>query len=815
VDLLSSLRTLRRSPAALLSLALGIGANTAIFSVVSALLLRPLPYRDADRLVIVWNRSPGIGIAEDWFSTAQYFDVKTAHPGFEDLAIAIGANYNLTGEGEPERIGTVRTSSNLLPMLGVGAYRGRLFTPDEDTPGKPGTALLRYGTWMRRYGGDPNVIGRSLTLNGQPYQIVGILPESFTLPREVMPTLGGAENAEIVIPLPLPADAPRIRNREDYNIVGRLKRGVTLAQAQADMDAITARLRREHPDFYPPNGGLTFDIVPLHEQVVGDVRRSLMVLTASVGLVLLIACANVANLQLSRALARQREIAVRAALGASRARIVRQLLTESVVLAIAGGALGVVISVWSVQAIQRLGAGSVPRLAEIAVDLRVLSFTLLLSICSGVLFGLAPALRVSRLDLHGSLKDVGRGGSSPGSIWGRGQNVRRLLVVSELALSAVLLIGAGLLIRSFIRLQEVPPGFNPNDTLTLELTMTGRKYNDVQAVLNTYRQLWTKLATLPGVTAVGGVSALPLSEMFAWGPIVVEGRTPQPGESFINADQRIVAADYFRAMEIPLVEGRLFTEQDTQSAPRVAIADAHMAAQLWPNESAVGKRIRTGGIDANANAPWITIVGVVGRVKQYTLDAESRMAFYRAHTQSPSRGMNIVIRTAGGAGSLTATATRTVREIDPDLPVYNVRTMTDRVAASLAERRFSMLLLAVFAGLALGLASIGIYGVVAYLVSQGTREVGIRIALGATPEAIMKLIVGHGLAFGLIGVSAGLAAAFVLTRFMRSLLFGVGALDPVTFAAIAGLLLAVSTFASYVPARRAARVDPSVSLRAE
>ncbi len=818
-DVRYALKAFARSPgftlAAVLSLAIGIGANTSIYSVASALLMRPLPYADADRLVILWNRSPGLGIAEDWFSTAQYFDIKSGHPGFEQVAIAIGANYNLTGDGEPERVGTIRVSSNLLPMLGVRAALGRLFQPDEDAGTQARSAVLGHGTWMRRYGGDPQVIGRGIVLNGQPYQIVGVLPAAFSLPREVMPTLDGAENAEILLPLPFGADAPQIRNHEDYNILGKLKPGISIEQAQSVMDTITARLRREHPDIYPPTGGLTFSIVPLQEQVVGDVRRSLLVLLASVGLVLLIACANVANLLLSRALARQKEIAVRAALGAGRARIVRQLLTESVVLAMIGGAVGLIFSVWSLSWIPILGSRSVPRIGEIAVNTEVLVFTLVLSIASGVVFGLVPALRLGRLDLHSYLKDASRGVAGANAVWGKGHSTRRLLVVAELALSVVLLIGAGLLIRSFARLQQVPPGFNPSNLLTLELTMTGRKYVEPDKALETYRQLWARLARVPGVTAAGGVSALPLSQMFAWGPITVEGRPLPSSGSFINVDQRVVAADYFRAMEIPLLSGRLFNEQDTLDKPRVVIVDDHMARELWPNEDPIGKRIRVGGMDSKADLPWITVVGVVGRVKQYTLDTDSRMAMHLAHTQYRTRAMNVVVRSRVDAANLTAAIRREIRELDPDLPLYNVRTMDDRVDESLARRRFSMLLLTIFACLALGLATIGIYGVIAYLVSQGTREVGIRIALGATPGGILMLIVRQGLVITLLGIALGVIGAFALTPFMRSLLFGIEATDPATFGVIAGLLTLIALVATYVPARRATRIDPVVAMRSE
>ncbi len=557
-DLRGALRALVRTPGfavtAILSIAIGVGANTAIFSVASALLLRPLPYRDADRLVILWNRSPGIGVAEDWFSTAQYFDIVHAHGGFETVAIAIGANWNLTGDGEPERIGAIRASSNLLPMLGVRAELGRLFAPDDDQAGRAGTVLLAHGTWMRRYGGDRHVLGRVLTLNGQPYEVIGVLPSGFDLPREVMPTLGGAEHADVVLPLPLASDAALVRNGEDYNLLGKLKPGVPIATAQAEMDALTARLRREHPDVYPANGGLTFSIVPLQQQVVGDTRRSVLVLTAAVGFVLLIACANVANLLLSRGLTRRREMAVRAAIGATRARLIGQLLTESVVLALAGGSVGVLLAVSALNGIRVLGSKSVPRLHEIAINAEVLLFTLAVSVAAGVIFGIVPAFRVTSATVDG-LKDASRGTSESGALWGRGQNLRRLLVITELALSVMLLIGAGLLIRSFGRLQQVSPGFNADRVLTLELTLTGPRYAETERVLATYRDLWSRLTAMSGVRRAGGVSMLPLSQMFAWGPIVLEGRALPSGESFVNVDQRVVGGHYFEVMQIPLLEG--------------------------------------------------------------------------------------------------------------------------------------------------------------------------------------------------------------------------------------------------------------------
>ena len=816
-DFAYALRMLAKSPgftlAAILSLAIGIGANTSIFSIVNALLLRPLPYRDADRLVILWNRSPGLNITEDWFSTAQYFDIKTGHHGLEQVAIAIGGNYNLTSKGEPERVGTIRVSSNLLPMLGQAAAVGRIFAPNEDSPGRPATAVLSYGMWLRHFGADPKMIGKSVTLNGVPYEVVGIMPRAFSLPREVLPTLDGAEQADILLPLPLPLDAAQNRDHEDYNIMGKLRPGVSIAQAQAEMDTITARLRHDYPQTYPPNGGLTFGIVPLLEQVVGDARPTLFVLLGAVGFVLVIACANVANLLLARAVARQKEIAIRTALGASRLRIVRQVLTESMLLSLSGGACGVLLAFWSLHWIHVFGPKSVPRINDIGIDRVALVFTFVLSVFSGAVFGLVPALRVSRFDLHATLKDSNRGTAGASAVWGRGHNMRRMLVISELALCVMLLIGAGLLIRSFVYLENVSPGFNPNHLLTLELTMSGPKYDDPKAVVAAYRQLWSRLESLPGVTASGAVTSLPLSQMFAWGPITVEGRVPPPGENFINADQRVVGGHYFEAMEIPLRSGRFFNEHDTPASPKVVVIDEYMAQQLWPNQDPIGRRIHYGGI--TDKDPWETVVGVVGRVKQYTLDSDSRIALYLPQTQYPTRAMNVVLRSAADPAALAPAVKQQIHELDSDLPLYNVRTMNQRLDESLAQRRFAMLLLTLFAGVALALAVIGTYGVMSYLVNQGTREIGIRIAMGATHRAIERLIVWKGLALALCGVAIGTTGAFAVSRLMRSLLFGVTPFDPFTFVAISLLLTLVTLLASYIPARRVAQIDPIVALRDE
>jgi len=816
MDLRDAVRGFARHPAfaaaAVVSLAIGIGANTAIFSVANALLLHPLPYPDPARLVIFWNRSPGLGIREDWFSTAQYLDIKNGAPSLEETGLVYGANETITGNGEAERISTIRVSANVLPMLGVKPLLGRLFAPEEDTRVPSTTAILGYGTWMRRFGGDPAVVGRRLDMNGRPYQIIGVLPPSFTLPHEVVPTVGNSGDADLMLPLPLAPAAAQARNREDYNVIGRLKPGRTAADLQGEMDALTARLRGAFPDFYPPNGGLTFGVVPLHEQVVGGARGSVALLTAAVVCVLLIACGNVANLLLSRGVSRQREIAVRSALGADRRRIVRQLLTESVLLALAGGVLGLALAYGGLTWMHLLGTQSVPRLRDIRIDAVVLFYTAAVSLVSALVFGLAPALEAARIDLQTNLKE-GHGASAGLAPWGRRQLTRKMLVIGELTLSVMLLIGAGLLVRSFAKLQQVEPGFNADGVLTLEVTLIPPKYSDTDKVVEGYRELWARLANAPGVAAVGGVSSVPMSNMMAWGPITIEGRVTAPDERFTNVDQRVIAGDYFRVMQIPLVAGRIFTPDDTRKAPRVAIIDQRMAQALWPAGDALGKRFRTAGIDASASAQWITIVGIVGNIKQDALDADSRIAVYHPQAQFTPRNIAVMVRAIGDPASLAPTVRREIRAIGDDIPIYNVKTMTQRVDESLARRRFSTALLALFAVLAAGLAAVGIYGVIAFLVEQGTKEVGIRMALGASPRSIGLLVLRHGLELAVPGVVLGLIGAFALTRLLRSLLFGVGAVDAFTYGAVVTLVLVTALTASYLPARRASRLDPVQTLR--
>ncbi|HEY7058025.1 MAG TPA: ABC transporter permease [Vicinamibacterales bacterium] len=670
---------------------------------------------------------------------------------------------------------------------------------------------MSYATWTRRYGHDPSMLGRTIRLNDQPVQVVGILGRQFSLPHEVLPTLGVADDGDVFLPLPLAAAARTDRNHEDYNVLARLKPGVELAAARSEMDALTATLRRDHPDVYPPNGGLTFTVVPLLDQVVGDTRRPLWLLLGAVGFVLLIACANVANVLLTRAAGREHEFAVRTAVGASRGHLAAQVLTESVALAIPGALMGVVIAAGSIRILQVVQPASVPRLRDLSIDLPTLLFTLAITLVTAFLFGLAPALRAGRVRVSDSLKDAGRGSSGSSAFSMRRPGARTALVVVQLSLSVTLLVGAGLLIRSFVRLQHVPPGFDQRGVLTFELMMAGRRYAAPEHVRQAYRTLWQEIDSLPGVSASGGVTSLPLSGFFAWGPITIEGRVPPPGEKFINADQRTVSGRYFEAMGIPLLRGRLFTDGDTPDKPRVAIVDARMAGEFWPGQNPIGRRIKNG--DAASEAPWITIVGVAGRVKQYGLDAVDRIAFYTPQSQGTARSLFVVVKTPGDPAAVAAGVQRAVQRVDPGLPLYRVRTMETLVERSLAQQRFTTGLLSAFACAALVLALVGIYGLMSYMVAQSVRELGIRMALGATPRAILARLLTHAAIMTSAGGALGLAGAAILARLLRGLTFGVDQMDPIAFGGVAVLLALTGLAAAYFPARRATRIDPIAVVR--
>lgn len=801
-------RMLRKNPGltivVVFSLAIGIGANSAIFSVVDALLLRPLPYPQPERLAAIWLHSPGIGIFRDWPSPGQYIDIQNENHSFEEMAIARLTSFTLTGLEQPERLDGMHTSSGLFHILGAQPLFGRLLLPEEDKPGKPPVAILSYRVWRRLFNSDPHIVGRSITLNGNQHTVAGVLRPEFRLNSEVMPAEGPMDKADVFLPLPFGADAAQRRGDENYNVMVRLKSGVSVQQAQADIDIIAARIREK--DKRDRTFGMT--VVGLQEQVVGDVRRALLVLLGSVALVLLIACANVANLLLTHAAGREKEVAIRTALGAGGLRIVRQLLTESVLLAVMGGAAGLVIANWTLYLLRTINPGNIPRLEDIEINGAVLGFTFGIAVVTGVVFGIAPAWRAMKVDLNTSLKSGGRSGQSDGGLRLARNRLRGLLVASELALSLMLLIGAGLLIRSFVRLQAVPPGFATDHVLSMQVVANGPKYREDKAVTQFYREIGDRITHLPGMRAEGLVSALPLTGSVGWGGINVEGYAPPPGQE-LQVDIRIASTDYFRAMDIPLLKGRFFSEHDTSDSQQVAIIDQKFAQRFWPHENPIGKHLWF-----DPKKPFM-IAGVVGVVKQYGLDNEGKIAVYLPHLLHPENDMYLVARTYSDAAGLADPMIREIHAVDADVVVYDVRTMQNRLYDSLARQRFATSMLGAFAAFALLLAAVGVYGVMSYLVSQSTHDIGVRIALGAQPGNIVGLVVRQGMELAAIGIAGGLIGALVLTRVMASLLYGVTATDIVTFSVVVVILAVVALFATVIPARRATRVDPMVALREE
>jgi len=807
-DLLYALRMMRKnlgsSLAIVLSLAIGIGANTAIFSVIDALLLHPLPYPQPERLAAIWLHSPGIGIFRDWPSPGQYVDLQNENHSFDEMALAQSRSAVLTGRDQPERVTIMRTQSSLLSMLGAQAKLGRLLLPENDHPGKERVAILTERAWKHLFSSDSSIVGKAITLDGNQYTVVGVLRPEFLLNNEVMPSEGPMDNVDMILPLPLRPDAAQARGDENYNIMVRLKPGVTLQQAQEDVSAIANRIRVK--DKRDQTFGM--HIIGLQEQVVGDVRRWLLVLLGSVAAVLLIACANVANLLLTRASARAKEVAIRTALGARWQRLVRQLLTESVLLSLMGGAAGLVIAAWSIHVVHTIKPGNVPRMNEIGISGTVLLFTFGISLLTGILFGLAPAWRAIKVDLNTTLKAGGRGGHGDAGLRVSRHQLRGLLVVSELALSLILLVGAGLLIRSFMRLQNVQPGFTTDRILTLEVAVTGPAYKKDEAVAGFYREIENRISRLPGVVAEGEVNVLPLTGTVGWGGIHVEGYTPSPGQE-LQVDLRIASRDYFRTMQIPLIQGRFFEDHDETTAPQVVVIDEKFAQRFWPRESAVGKHLWF-----DPKKPF-TIAGVVGVVKQDSLASDGKIVVYFANLQQPSNSMFVAVRSSSDVAALAPSIVREIHAVEPAAPVYNVQTMQDIFYRSLARPRFASTLLGAFAVFALVLAAVGVFGVLSYLVSQNTRDIGLRMALGAQPGHIVKLVVSQGMQLACIGIVIGIAGAVLLTQVMSSLLFQVRPTDALTFGSVVAILAATALVATVIPARRAIGVDPNVTLRDE
>lgn len=783
---------------AVLALALGIGANTAIFSVVNAVLLRPLPFAQQEQLVQVYGNDTKRARGQVPSSYPNFADWRDQNQVFDHIAAYTQSAAILTGVDNPEQLDGVSTSGDLFAVLGANAALGRTLTPEDEKPGSQPVAVLSYGLWQRRFGANPALVGQQVMLDGVSRTVVGIMPQGFAFPFT-------AVKLEYWLPLDPKSEENMERGANYLSVIARLKPGVDLPQAQAEMETIVRRLEQQYPE---RNAGKGIKLSSMYESVVGNIRPALYILLGAVGFVLLIACANVANLLLARAASRQKEMAIRTALGAGRLRIVRQLLTESVLLAVMGGALGLLLAVWGMDLLMAVIPTDFPRMAEIGLDRRVLGFTLGVSLMTGIVFGLVPALRSSRLDLNESLKDGSRGSSESISR----NRVRSLLIVSQVALSLVLLVGAGLLIRSFKQLQDVNPGFEPQRVITASIALPYAKYKEESQMSAFFKEALQRGAEVPGVEAVGGVSPLPLSGNIAMSGLTIEGRpTPGPGERLIT-HSRIITPDYFRAMGIPLIKGRVFSEQDTKDAPRVVVINESLARKYFPGEEAIGKRIDVTVADDN----MAEIIGIVGDVRHMTLDREAGVESYFTYQQVPNTFMTLVARSkSDNPASLVAGLRHAVEQVDKDQPLSDIRTMEQLLADSLARRRFNMLLLGIFSAVALLLAAVGIFGVMNYSVTQRTHEIGIRMALGAQARDILRMVVSQGMILVLAGVCLGLVGAYFLMRLMTSLLYGVTATDPLTFIGVALVLSGVSLVACFIPARKATKVDPMVALRYE
>jgi putative ABC transport system permease protein len=803
-DIRYGFRTLSKSPSftliAILTLGLGIGANTAIFSLVSAVMVRPLNYLHAERLVYVWEDEAAAGFPRETPAPANYADWKAQNQVFEDMAAMDQRFFNFTGQGEPERVFAFGVTTNFFPLLGAQPALGRAFTAEEDRPGSNKVAVINYAFWQTRFGGDKGIVGRNILLNGEEYTVVGVMPSDFQFERP---------DVDLFVPLALTSEQLAARGTHYLEVIARLKAGVTVAQANADIQAITHRIAAAYPD---DAEGLSAAVVPLREQLTGDSQRTLLMLVVAVGLVLLIACANIAGVLLSRAAARRREIAVRAALGAGRWRIVRQLLTESLLLGSAGGALGLLLALWALAFLQQLVPPGLRAPNALKLDLPVLFFTLAISILSSVIFGLVPALQVSRPNLNETLKQgTGRTGLGLGQ-----RRLRSAFVVAEIALALMLLVGAGLLIQTLYNLRGQYSSLRPQNVLTVRTILLGNKYKEHSQRVAFYDGVLSRVKNLPGVEAAGYTTSVPLMWKGGANGLTLEGRQPDPGFSW-NANHRQVSPDYFKAVGLSLKEGRDFTERDNEQSMPVAVINETMARNYWPGQSPVGARVKVGQPDSPN--PWVTIVGVVSDVRQMgasePVKAEMYIPYKQASNFSVFAPRDLVIRTSAAPTSLVPAVRQAVHEVDAYQPLSNVRTMEEVLGRETQERRTGMILLVAFAALALLLAALGVYGVLSYFVVQHTPDIGVRMALGAQNGDVLRLVVGKGMKLAALGVVLGLAGAFALTRLMKSLLFEVSATDPLTFLLITALLVFVALLACLVPALRATRVDPMTALRYE
>jgi len=788
-----------------LTLALGIGANTTIFSAIDAVLINPLPYKDPERLVVIWETNKHLG-PEMWdrneVAMGNFLDWRSRNQVFDQLGALFDTDMNLTGAGEPQRIKSYVVTTNFFQVLGVQPMLGRAFLPEEEKPGAPFTVILGHDLWQRQFGSDPSIINKSLTFNGHQVTVVGVMPPGFEVQFPI------SKHVDMFVPFIIDVADPDYHDRTQNFLytVARLKPGVSQAQAQSEMSLIASQLQQQYPETNAERG---VRVVPLHKQIVGNVESYLYMLFAAVGFLLLIACTNVAGLLLARVTARHREVAIRIAVGASRWRLVRQLLTESVILSALSGLLGLILAYGGVKLLVALTPSEVPRLHEIGLHVPVFLWTLTISIVTGLLFGLAPAVQASKPDLNTALKESS--GRNPGSFQGSG--LRNLLVVSEVAVALLLLVGAGLMTKSFIRLQRVDPGFDATNVISMNLALPTSKYRQ-QQVNVFYDQLIERLRNLPGVKSVAGINPLPLSNTNFSSRFIVEGAPFVPLADRPYAGVRVITPDYFQTMSIPNLRGRSFTEQDRENTPRVIIVNEALASRYWPNEDAIGKRLDFTEEDSGKQE-WLEIVGVVGNVRHKALETEVMPEAYLPYKQSPENFMNLVVRTTTDPASMVPAIRSQVLSVDQDQPVSDIMTMEQRVAKSVAAKRFVMFMLGAFSILALGLAAVGIYGVMAYLVTQRTQEIGVRMALGAQKSDVLKLVVSKGMALAIIGTAIGLVASLALTRLMRSLLFEVTPTDWLTFVTASTVLLIAALLASYIPAHRATKVDPLTALRYE
>lgn len=806
-DVRYALRLFRKRPGfsavALVTLALGIGANSAIFSVVNAIVLRPLPYRNSKDLIVLRGNLNRPGLEAIEMSAPEFTDIKTQSSSFEQVAAFDDEGFNLTGGDRPERIWGARVSANLFPALSVAPQLGRIFSDSEDQFQHDSVIIISDSLWHRRFGGDSFILNQPIRLDGETVTIAGVMPASFHFPDK---------ETEIWRPLPFDPDLLTENNRGSHflNVIARLKSGVTAEQAQADVTAIAARLSLEHKNVYPRGFGAS--VRSLHDDMVGDLRKALLILLGAVGLVLAVACANVAHLLLANAAARYREIAVRTALGASRTRVIRQFLTESIVLSVSGGVLGLALAIWGVRLLVALIPKDTPRLEEISLDYRVVFFTLGISLVTGLIFGLVPAFQSSKPELNETLKEGGRGGAE-----GRRRlQLRNFLAVSEVALALVLLIGAGLLIKSFRRLQEVRPGFEPSQLFTMRVALTNSKYSDFQKSRAFFEQLFDRFKARSEIQSVGAINSLPFGGGGGDRGFTIEDQPIAVGEPHPDEQIRFISAGYFNAMAIPMLRGRDFTFRDLPDTPQVAVINQAMAKKYWPNQEPMGKRLSF----SQRSPKWYEVVGVVGNVKHRSLDLEDKPEIYLSFLQplfvdSNIPPMYVVTRTTVDPMSISNVVRSEVAALDPDQPVANMLKMDQRISDSVAARRFNVFLLGLFAGLALTLSAVGIYGIMAFSVSQRTHEIGVRMALGARQRDVMTMVLKSGLGLTLVGISIGLLISYVATRLMSSLLFEVSATDPTTFLIDSVLLALIGFVACYIPAHRATRVDPLVALRYE